>query len=170
MPERQNKPNDADGVKAQNWLDLASHLQEKVLKRTSEVAFLHTKAGFLIAAAVIELQVISGLPKFTNDLMIFSAILAAILAFTSLIISIVSMNIGKSATPLNPDDMIIGLTEHPQMSRSDFANWLAKSYAAANKEFNLTYSRKYIHQIVSASLLVASFFIIVILKGVHTYV
>tara|TARA_B100001250_G_C19610194_1_gene704574 strand:+ start:287 stop:799 length:513 start_codon:yes stop_codon:yes gene_type:complete len=170
MPERQDKLKNLDDTKTQNWLDLASHFQAKVLKRTSEVAFLHTKAGFLIAAAVIELQAISELPKFTNNLMIYGMLVAATLAFTSLVISITSMNISRSATPLNPDDMILGLTERPKMSRSDFANWLAKSYAAANKEFNSKYSRKYNQQIISASLLVASFVIIVILKGIHTYV
>lgn len=168
MAEKQNT--DTNDQRTQNWLDLTSHLQEKVLKRTSEVTFLHTKAGFLIAAAIIELQVLSELPKFTNDLMVFGLIIAGVLAFASLVISIISMNISKSATPLNPDDMILGLTERPKMSRSDFANWLAKSYAAANKEFNSTYNRKYIQQIISASLLVASFVIIVILKGIHTYV
>ena len=53
-----------------NWLDLASHFQTKVNKRTSEVSFLHTKAGFLITAAAVLLQVIVSLPKPTGYLAI----------------------------------------------------------------------------------------------------
>ena len=56
------------------------------------------------------------------------------------------------------------------MARYNFAKWLAKSYAKANEEFNRTYNRKYWLQIVSAGLLLASFFIIVILKGISIYV
>jgi hypothetical protein len=56
------------------------------------------------------------------------------------------------------------------MTREEFANWLAKSYAKANKDFNSEYSRKYTQQIIAASLLVASFAIIIILKGINIYV
>jgi len=155
---------------AENWFDLANHLQAKVLKRTSDVTFLHTKAGFLIAAAVIELQILSELPKFTNSLMISGVIIAALLAIISLILSVISMNSGKSATPLNPDDMILTLTEQPHMTRRNFANWLAKSYAATNSQFNTMYNTKYTQQIFAAGFLVASFVIIIILKGINTYV
>lgn len=155
---------------AENWFDLANHLQAKVLKRTSEVTFLHTKAGFLIAAAVIELQILSGLPQFTNSLMISGVMIAALLAIVSLVLSVISMNSGKSATPLNPDDMILTLTEQPHMTRRNFANWLAKSYAATNSQFNTMYNTKYRQQIFAAGFLVASFVIIIILKGISTYV
>ena len=80
------------------------------------------------------------------------------------------MNMGKASSPLDPDSMILKLTEEPRMTRYNFAKWLAKSYAKANEEFNRTYNRKYWLQIVSASLLLASFFIIVILKGISIYV
>lgn len=156
--------------KENNWLDLASHFQAKVNKRTSEVTFLHTKAGFLIAAAVVLIQVIISLPKFTEPLAITAFIVSIVLAFTSIIVSIVSMHMSKSPTPLNPDDMILKLTEQPQMTREIFANWLAKSYAQANKDFNKVYGRKYNQQIASAILLLVSFAIIVILKGISTYV
>ncbi|MEX0668193.1 MAG: hypothetical protein WD061_00440 [Candidatus Saccharimonadales bacterium] len=159
-----------DTVKADNWLDLANHFQVKVQKRTSEVAFLHTKAGFLIAAAVIELQVITGLPKFDNSLGIAALCVSIILAFASLIFAIISMHISKSATPLNPDKMILDLTERPEMTREQFGNWLAKSYALANKEFNELYNRKYWQQITSAILLVVAFIIIIMLKGINIYV
>lgn len=154
----------------QNWIDLANHFKDKVHKRTSEVTFLQTKAGFLIAAAVVLLQIITALPKFDNSLAIAAYVLAIVLAFTSIIVSIVSMHIGKSPTPLNPDEMILELTEQPQMTREVFANWLAKSYAQANKDFNKIYSLKYNQQVVAAILLVISFGIVTILKGVSTYV
>lgn len=153
-----------------NWLDLASHLQAKVHKRTSEVAFLQTKAGFLIAAAVVLLQIITSLPKFNDYLAVAAFVLSIILAFASIIVSIVSMHMSKSPTPLNPDEMILKLTEQPQMTRETFANWLAKSYAQANKEFNKVYNRRYNQQVASAILLVVSFAIIVVLKGISTYV
>lgn len=154
----------------QNWLDLANHFKDKVHKRTSEVTFLQTKAGFLIAAAVVLLQIITALPKFDNSLAIAAYVLAIVLAFTSIIVSIISMHIGKSPTPLNPDDMILSLTEQPNMTREVFANWLAKSYAQANKDFNEVYSRKYSQQIAAALMLLVSFGIVIILKGVNTYV
>lgn len=153
-----------------NWIDLANHFKDKVHKRTSEVTFLQTKAGFLIAAAVVLLQIITAFPKFDNLLAIAAYVLAIVLAFTSIIVSIVSMHIGKSPTPLNPDEMILELTEQPQMTREVFANWLAKSYAQANKDFNKVYSRKYSQQIAAALLLLISFGIVIILKGVNTYV
>lgn len=153
-----------------NWLDLASHFQTKVNKRTSEVSFLHTKAGFLITAAAVLLQVIVSLPKPTGCLAIVAFIASMILSFLSILISIVSMNMGKASSPLDPDSMILRLTEEPRMARYNFAKWLAKSYAKANEEFNRTYNRKYWLQIVSAGLLLASFFIIVILKGISIYV
>lgn len=161
---------DFDGARTQNWIDLANHFQAKVNKRTSEVTFLQTKAGFLIAAAVVLLQIITSLPKFTDHLAIGAFALSVILAFTSIIVSIVSIHMSKSPTPLNPDEMILKLTEQPQMTREIFANWLAKSYAQTNKDFNKVYNRKYNQQITSAILLVMSFAIIVILKGVSTYV
>ncbi len=156
--------------RGQNWIDLANHFKDKVHKRTSEVAFLQTKAGFLIAAAVVLLQIITELPKFDNLLAISAYILAIGLAFTSIIVSIVSMHIGKAPTPLNPDEMILELTEQPQMSREVFGNWLAKSYAQALKEFNRVYNQKYKQQVIAATLLVISFGIIIILKGVSIYV
>ena len=156
--------------KTQNWIDLASHFQAKVNKRTSEVTFLHTKAGFLIAAAVVLIQVIISLPKFTEPLAIAAFVVSIVLAFASIIVSIVSMHTSKSPTPLNPDNMILKLTEQPQMTREIFANWLAKSYARANKDFNKVYGRKYNQQIASAILLLVSFAIIVVLKGISTYV
>lgn len=154
----------------QNWLDLANHFKDKVHKRTSEVTFLQTRAGFLIAAVVVLLQIITALPKFDNSLAIAAYVLALVLAFTSIIVSIISMHIGKSPTPLNSDDMILSLTEQPNMTREVFANWLAKSYAQANKDFNKVYNRKYSQQIAAALLLLVSFGIVIILKGVNTYV
>lgn len=157
-------------LKENNWLDLVSHFQAKVNKRTSEVSFLHTKAGFLIATATILLQVTVSLPKPTGNLEIIVYITSMIIAFLSMFISIVSMNIGKVSSPLDPDDMILKLTEEPQMARDEFAKWLAKSYAKANNGFNRVYNYKYWLQIVSAVLLLVSFLLIVILKGISVYV
>lgn len=154
----------------ENWVDLASHFKDKVLKRTSEVTLIHTKAGFLIAAAVIVLQEAVGLPQFADSLMVFGVAVAGVLAITALIFAIISMNFGNSASPLNPDDVILQLTERPNMSRKDFANWMAKSYAKTNTEFNKSYNKKYKQQIIAASLLVASFVIIITLKGINVYV
>lgn len=154
----------------QNWIDLANHFKDKVHKRTSEVTLLQTKAGFLIAAAVVLLQIITALPKFDNPLAIAAYALAIILAFASIIVSIVSMHLSKSPTPLKPAEMILTLTEQPNMSREVFANWLAKSYAQANDGFNKVYSRKYSQQVVAATLLAISFGIVTILKGISIYV
>jgi hypothetical protein len=160
----------ANKDRASNWVDLANHFQVKVQKRTSEVVFLQTKAGFLIAAAVIALQAASKLPKSHSQLAIATQCLAGILAFASLIVAIVSMHIGNSTTPLNPDAMILDLTERPTMTREQFGNWLAKSYAAANKEFNKEYSKKYNQQIAAAILLAIAFALVAILKGISPYV
>ena len=153
-----------------NWSDLADHFKDKVNKRTSEVAFLQTKAGFLIAASVVLLQIITSLPKLDSLLGIAAYALAIILAFMSVIISITSMNMGNSPTPLNPDKMILELTERPNMGRNEFSNWLAKSYAQANKDFNKVYNIKYRQQVIAAILLVVSFGLTVIIKGVSIYV
>lgn len=153
-----------------NWSDLADHFKDKVNKRTSEVAFLQTKAGFLIAASVVLLQIITSLPKLESLLGIAAYALAIILAFMSVIISITSMNMGNSPTPLNPDKMILELTERPNMGRDEFSNWLAKSYAQANKDFNKVYNIKYRQQVIAAILLVVSFGLTIIIKGVSIYV
>ncbi len=161
---------DTRGNREENWLDLANHFKDKVNKRTSEVAFLQTKAGFLIAASVVLLQIITSLPKLESLLGIAAYALAIILAFMSVIISITSMNMGNSPTPLNPDKMILELTERPNMGRDEFSNWLAKSYAQANKDFNKVYNIKYRQQVIAAILLVVSFGLTVIIKGVSIYV
>ncbi len=154
---------------AQNWIDLAAHFKDKVLKRTSELSYLHTRAGFLIAGAAIALQIIISLPKFTNVAHIIGVYVAAGTAVASLIMAIISMHQGKSSTPLNPDEMILALTEQP-LSRESFGNWLAKSYAASNKAFNTEYNTKYNQQIIAGGLLVASLVIVLILKGTYLYV
>lgn len=153
-----------------NWSDLADHFRDKVNKRTSEVAFLQTKAGFLIAASVVLLQIITSLPKIESLVGVAVYILAIILAFVSIIISIASMHMGNSPVPLNPDKMILELTERPNMGREEFSNWLAKSYAQANKDFNKVYNLKYRQQVIAATLLVISFGLIVVIKGVNIYV
>lgn len=56
------------------------------------------------------------------------------------------------------------------MGREEFSNWLAKSYAQANKDFNSVYNLKYHQQVVAATLLVVSFVIIIVIKGVSMYV
>ena len=156
-------------VNASNWLDLADHFKDKVLKRTSELTYLHTRAGFLIAGAVITVQIIVSLPKFDDAIQIVGLLLAAITAVASLIMAIVSMHKAKSSTPLNPDEMILAMTEQP-LTRETFGNWLAKSYAASNKAFNDEYSTKYNQQIISGGLLVLSLVITLILKGTKLYV
>ena len=157
--------------RAENWLDLASHFQAKVQKRTSEVAFLQTKAGFLIAAAVIILQIISGLPKFDNPVEFVFLCLAVVLTFASLITTIVSMHM-NATNALNPQKMITDLSskKHSDMSREQFGRWLAASYAKTNDRFNKEYSNKYKQQLWASCLLVIAFAIIIILKGVKTYV
>lgn len=161
---------DTRGDREGNWSNLADHFKDKVNKRTSEVAFLQTKAGFLIAASVVLLQIITSLPKLESLVGVAVYILAIILAFISIIISIVSMHMGNSPTPLNPDKMILELTERPNMGREEFSNWLAKSYAQANKDFNKIYNLKYRQQVIAATLLVISFGLIVVTKGVNIYV
>lgn len=157
--------------RAENWIDLANHFQVKVQKRTSEVVFLQTKAGFLIAAAVIVMQIISGLPKFEDRLAIAAYIIAIVLTFGSLILSIISMHM-NATNALKPTEMISDLSskKHSDMSREQFGRWLAASYAKTNDRFNKEYKTKYTQQIWAASLLVVAFAVIMILKGVHTYV
>lgn len=154
---------------AQNWLDLADHFRDKVLKRTSELSYLHTRAGFLIAGAVISIQILVAFPAFKNPLQITGISFAAICGVASLVVAIISMHNGRSSTPLNPDEMILTLTEQP-LSRESFGNWLAKSYAASNKAFNEGYNRKYNQQIWAGVLLVSSLVISLILKGTELYV
>jgi hypothetical protein len=167
--ERSENTN-TEASRADNWIDLANHFQVKVQKRTSEVSFLQTKAGFLIAAAVLVLQIIVSLPKFTNPVEIMAQFFAVVLGIAALIVAIISMHIGKSTTPLKPDQMILDLTERPTMTREQFGKWLAKSYAAANKSFNEEYNSKYTQQIIAAIFLVTALTIAIILKGFHNYV
>lgn len=152
---------------AQNWLDLASHFQAKVHKRTSELSYLHTRAGFLIAADVIAVQAILSLPKMYGAHITW-LIIGTLFAFASLAMAITSMHIGKSTTALNPDEMFLKLTETP-LDRHQFGNWLARSYAAANKAFNGEYNKKYYQQIAAAILLVLSLAVTVGLKGIKVY-
>lgn len=156
-----------------NWAALAAHLQAKVLQRTSEVSFLHTKAGFLIAAAAVNLQIIADLPKHPGDTIspyvTLLTVAAILLSIASLVLSVASMNISRGASPLNPDEMILGLAERPQMTHVDFMKWLAKSYAKTNENFNIIYNKKYKLQVYSSILLIISFTIIFSLKGVHSH-
>lgn len=158
-----------DDIHTDNWITLAEHVQAKVLKRSSDVSYLHTKAGFLIAACVVALQIASTLPKFSDSLANFGTVSAVILVVASLTLSIASMIVSKSASPLNIDDMIL-LMNKGRMRRDVFAKWLVDCYNLANKEFNKTYSRKYYQQLGSACILVVAIVIIVILKGLQLYV
>jgi hypothetical protein len=171
MASRQNNTtSNVIDTDSENWHDLAEHLQAKVNKRTSEVVFLQTKAGFLIAASAIALQMITSQKKFDSILEICLLIAAALITVCSLIISIISMHVGKSATPLNPDDMILRLTGDTAMTRKVFSNWIANSYAKTNTKFNEVYNKKYKQQMVSAILIVVAFILLVVLKGVELYV
>ncbi len=152
----------------ENWSDLAGHLRDKVLKRTSEISYLHTRAGFIVAGSVVGVQVIMSLPKSTNIVYLLAAALAALLSVASLVMAIVSMHKGRSTTPLNPDEMILTLTERG-LTRVEFNRWLAKSYALSNTEFNKEYNTKYTQQIVAAALLIGAITIALILKGVTIY-
>lgn len=169
--EAQRKKSINAKTRAANWLDLSSHFQVKVQKRTGEVAFLQTKAGFLIAAAVVVLQIVSGLPKFDNPLEITALIVAVLASFGSLIVSIISMHMNATSA-LKPEKMITDLSseKHSNMSREMFGKWLAQSYSDTNTRFNREYTKKYRQQLWSALLLVAAFAITIILKGVNTYV
>jgi len=154
-----------------NWQDLAEHFREKVSKRTSEIAYLQTRSGFIIAASVLVLQsALSLLSKDDTALEVIFIAAAFVLALFSLILAIISMHISKSPTPLNPDAMIMTLTEQPKMSRRNFSNWLAKSYAKTNTEFNKSYGKKYGQQIWSAILIVVALILIAIVKGMEIYV
>jgi hypothetical protein len=157
-------------TRAANWLDLANHFQAKVLKRTSEVVFLQTKAGFLIAAGVVDLQIINGLPKLDNPVAIGMLCLSALLACASLIVALISMHM-TATNALKPQKMITDLSseKYNNMSREMFGRWLAASYAKSNDRFNKEYSSKYKQQVWSACLLVASFILVTVLKGVQTY-
>ncbi len=159
---------DINETHTDNWLTLAEHVQAKVLKRSSDISYLHTKAGFLIAAAVIILQVISTLPKFTDSLAVFASISAMVLAIASIALSITSMIASNSASPLNIDDMILQMNKG-KMRREIFAKWLVDCYSLANKEFNKVYSKKYYQQLAAASMLVIAILITAILKGIQLY-
>jgi len=156
--------------KSANWIDLANHFQAKVQKRTSEVSFLQTKAGFLIAAGALVLQIIIGVGKLDNIWGRGFLALSVLVALSSLILAIISMHISKSTTALNPEKMILALTERPTMNRADFGNWLSKSYAETNKRFNTEYSKKYRQQLIAAILLVIAFILILVAKGIKDYV
>jgi hypothetical protein len=158
-------------TRTQNWLDLSDHFQIKVQKRTSEVAFLQTKAGFLIAAAVIVIQLATSQGVFKNDVMAVLLGLAVIVAFISLIVALISMHM-TATSALKPDRMITDLNsaEHYNMTREHFARWLAESYAATNTKFNKEYTSKYRQQKWAAILLVVALGVIIVLKGLNTYV
>ena len=151
-----------------NWETLAEHVQAKVLKRTADVSYLHTKAGFLIAACVVVLQILSGLGKYSEPLAIFGVATAGVLTIASLVLSILSMVISKSASPLNIDDMVLQMNKG-FMKREVFSKWLVDCYNLANKEFNKVYVRKYYQQLIAAIILVVSILIIIILKGFELY-
>jgi len=168
---RKRDANDTDirNDTAQNWIDLAEHFKDKVHKRTSDLSYLHTRAGFLIASAVISLQIIITLPEFKHDYQLVGLAVASVTGLASLVMAIVSMHKGKSTSPLKPEEMILSLTEQ-ELSRASFGNWLAKSYSAANRAFNDEYNKKYNQQIAAGVLLIISITIALVLKGTYQYV
>lgn len=164
-----NKTDNDSDDHTENWLTLAEHVQIKVTRRASDISYLQAKAGFLIAANVIVLQVASTLPRFTDSLAIFGVAAVVSLVIASLVLSIISVLISKAATPLNIDDVILTMNKR-RMTREVFSKWLIDSYNAANKGFNKVYSRKYYQQLAAAITLVLAIIVIIILKGFDLYV
>lgn len=151
-----------------NWNDLAQHFQVKVQKRTSEVSFLHTKAGFLIAAAAVFLQAAYQLDGAVYTIQILAPVLA-LSGLLALSLAVASMFMAKAPSALDADDMIVKLLENPQLEREKVSRWLARSYADTNREFNKVYNKKDSLQRLSAGCLVFGFIILTVIKGVQFY-
>jgi hypothetical protein len=117
-----------------NWESLANHLQANVQKRTSDLTATRTKTGLLVASAAVVLLAFIA-TNFQNDTL---AYIAAISLLLSLGLALWAMSLHKTPHTLKPEDMILHLTEHPNMSRLHFQKWLAKSYASADAVYTET--------------------------------
>lgn len=144
-----------------NWLDLANHLQLKVNRRISDSLFLQVRAGFIIVSCSILVSTIVNTPKNTTTSQMFCFI-AGIFATLSVFMSAKSMMMGNVLTPLKPEEVISELEKRPNLSREQFAKWMALSYSEANKTFNKVYNTKYTQQLFAVVFLLTSFTMIIL--------
>jgi len=121
-----------------NWLDLAKHLQTKVNKRSLDMIFLQMRGGVILIAAILLLQVIISMGKPWGLFIVVSVVL-----------SVMSMMSSKTPSPLDPKEVISELKKRPQLTRTQFAEWMASSYAEANSRFNKIYNTKYNYQVAA---------------------
>jgi hypothetical protein len=139
-----NKKNDSK-TQEHNWLDLAQHLQAKVNRRSSDMVFLQVRGGVILIATILLLQVIVSMGKPWGLFIVISAVL-----------SVMSMMSSKTPSPLDPKETISQLKKEPRLTRRQFAEWMASSYAESNSRFNKIYSTKYNYQVAAAVALCAA--------------
>ena len=121
-----------------NWLDLSQHLQTKVNRRLSDMAFLQVRGGVILIAAILLLQVIVSMGKPWGLFIVISVIL-----------SVMSMMSSKTPSPLDPKETISQLKKEPRLTRKQFAEWMASSYAESNSRFNKIYNTKSNYQVIA---------------------
>lgn len=122
---------------AANWESLATHLQAKVQKRTSELSRLNTKIGLLVVAIALALQPLIT-TRFDRSIV---AYIAAISLGASLLFALWALYLNKAPSAPEPEEMVSRLTERPDMSKLEFQKWLAKRYATANAQFDAVYTK-----------------------------
>jgi hypothetical protein len=139
-----NKKNDSK-TQEHNWLDLAQHLQTKVNRRSSDMAFLQLRGGIILVAAILLLQAIVSMRKPWGLFIVVSVVL-----------SVMSMMSGKTSSPLDPKETISQLKKEPRLTRRQFAEWMASSCAESNSRFNKIYNTKYNYQVAAVAALCAA--------------
>ena len=128
-----------------NWLDLSQHLQTKVNRRLSDMAFLQMRGGVILIAAVLLLQTIVSAGKPWGLFVVIPIVL-----------SVMSMMSSKTSSPLDPKETISQLKKEPRLTRRQFAEWVASSYAESNSRFNKIYNTKYNYQVAAVVALCAA--------------
>ncbi len=139
-----NKKNESK-TQEHNWLDLAQHLQAKVNRRSSDMVLLQVRGGVILIAAILLLQVIVSMEKPWGLFIVISAVL-----------SVISMMSSKTPSPLDPKETISQLKKEPRLTRRQFAEWMASSYAESNSRFNKIYNTKYNYQVAAVVALCAA--------------
>jgi len=109
------------------------------------MVLLQVRGGVILIAAILLLQVIVSMEKPWGLFIVISAVL-----------SVISMMSSKTPSPLDPKETISQLKKEPRLTRRQFAEWMASSYAESNSRFNKIYNTKYNYQVAAVVALCAA--------------
>lgn len=147
----------------ENWMDLASLLQDKTMHRMGDINMLISRAGIIIAGIAVLTDCL-----LTQNLSTVPFLLVAALILASLILTIASLFIQVEA-PINPDDAIrmLGSKEFHNMSRTNFSKWKAESFRKSLKSINAEYDKHRRLQILSFVFFAIAILVLFISKYVN---